>query len=891
MHLRLAVRTILGVSTLAVAYATAAQDEPEQTVGIEEIIVTAQKREESIQSVPIAVTALTADALTTQRINLAQDLSRAVPNLYYSRAGVGYNETNFQLRGIGYQLVSTAGDAGVGVHVNNAPLGVNRMGQSELFDMERVEVLRGPQGTLYGRNATGGVINMITAKPELGAFSGEGSLEFADYDHKRIGGHMNMPLGDLAALRLAGFGLHRAGYTKNVLTGGNVDGREMYSGRATLAINPEGSFRTTLMWQHSFEDDDRIGNSRTMCIKDAGPTSVGGVAIASAQARQFLNVGCLPGSIYSPAANGSVNYGATLAGQLGSLAGLLSTDAYAGVMQTDDLREIALTDTPTYESTNDLYTLNIELDVTDGLMVTALSSFLEDDVNTNVVGAGYVATATFNPGPVTPGGFYNDPQLGRSNSPDVRNITDQHAEQWSQELRLQSKFDGPVNFNVGALYMNLERLNDLLIVPNMQNAYAQLACPTCYFDASPTPDGTGHNYYISRNPYELNASAVFGELYWNVVDNFTVTTGVRYTEDKKEFQYLPVTMLTPGRGWAEDTITNQEAEWKETTGRVNGAWRPTAHNLLYVSYSKGYKGGGINAPDVTTNDRSPTYEPEFVNAYEIGSKNEFFDARVQVNVTAFFYDYQGYQISARRGLTSLTENVDAEIKGVELEGVWQPIEALRLNANVGLLDTRLTNGTSVDVMNRTQGNTAFTTVKSTADACVVPTAALANFVSLMNNGTVIPAMNRALRASDLLGVCAGSFAAFGLTPTGGVEVDLKDKQLPQAPDLNVSVGGQYEWQFANGWTTLLRADYFYQADAYSRIYNSESDLIKGWDNANASLTIANKSLGWDVQIYGKNLMDDDVITGIDQASDALGLVRNVSVLDPRLIGLTVTKRF
>ena len=97
MHLRLAVRTILGISTFAVAYATAAQDEPAQTVGIEEIIVTAQKREESIQSVPIAVTALTAEALTTQRINLAQDLTHAVPNLYYSRAGVGYNETNFQL--------------------------------------------------------------------------------------------------------------------------------------------------------------------------------------------------------------------------------------------------------------------------------------------------------------------------------------------------------------------------------------------------------------------------------------------------------------------------------------------------------------------------------------------------------------------------------------------------------------------------------------------------------------------------------------------------------------------------------------------------------------------------------------------------------------------------
>src|SRR5262245_22456096 len=245
MKLRTAIRAALGASLAAYAATALTQEAaPGETIGIAEIVVTAQKREEGIQSVPIAVTALTADALTTQRINLAQDLARAVPNLYYSRAGVGYNETNFQLRGIGYQLVSTAGDAGVGVHVNNAPLGVNRLGQNEIYDMERVEVLRGPQGTLYGRNATGGVVNMITAKPDVGAFSGEATVEYGDYGHKRVGGVMNIPLGSLAAVRFAGFGLQRAGYTQNIFSGGDVDGREMWSGRATLAINPEGRFRT-----------------------------------------------------------------------------------------------------------------------------------------------------------------------------------------------------------------------------------------------------------------------------------------------------------------------------------------------------------------------------------------------------------------------------------------------------------------------------------------------------------------------------------------------------------------------------------------------------------------------------------------------------------------------
>ncbi len=906
MHLRFAVRAILGISTLAAAYAAAAQDEPQQTAGIEEIIVTAQKREESIQSVPIAVTALTADALTTQRINLAQDLPRAVPNLYFSRAGLGFNETNLQLRGIGYQLVNTSGDAGVGVHVNNAPLGVSRLGQSELYDIERIEVLRGPQGTLYGRNATGGVVNIITAKPNVNGFSGEWAVEYGNYDHKRVGGHMNMPLGDIAALRIAAFGLMRDGYSDNTL-GGNIDGRQMWSGRTTFALNPNGALRAMLMWEHSDEDDDRIGNTKALCIKDPGPTAVGGVTINSPLARQFLNRGCLQGSIYSDAAYGSVNYGATLAGILGTLGGIVNGDIYSGVTQSKDLRQIAVAHQPDYQATNDLYELNLELDVSETLKLTALTSYLEDTVDTRSTGPGYEASQTFNVGPVTPGGIYNDPQLGRSNTPEVLSINDLQAKQWSQELRLQSAFEAPVNFNVGGIYMSLERLNDIYIIPNTQNAYVQLAnvanlspcLPTdCYIDTNSTPDGTGHNYFLSRNPYELTATAFFGEVYWDVTDRFMLTTGVRYTDDKKEIDMHPVTMLTAGREWPATgplAIVEQEAQFKEYTGRVNGAWRVTDENLLYVSYSKGYKGGGINAPDVASGNQSPSYKPEFVNAYEVGSKNEFFDGNVQLNLTGFYYDYQDYQISQLRGLTSNTENVDVKVHGLELEGVWQATNGLRLNSNIGWLKTKMTEGSSVDSFDRTQGNAALTLVKSTSSACVVPTAAMASFVTLLNNGTpFIPVAGggtRAATAQDILGICAGSFGALGLTPSDGVAVDLEGNELPQAPELTASIGGQYRLDFSNGWSTTLRADYYRQTDAFTRIYNSESDKLRSWDNANASLIVANEDLGWHIQAYAKNLMDDDVIAGFDTSSDALGLVRNVSVLDPRLFGLVVTKRF
>src|SRR5262249_3275106 len=138
--------------------------EPEAgPAGLAEVVVTAQKRQEAIQSVPIAVSAFSAADLEARRLDGGQDLQLSVPNMSFSRSPFG--TSNSQIRGIGYQVVSTGGDDGVGIHENNVPLTVNRLSDADFYDMTRVEVLRGPQGTLFGRNATGGVINLITAKP------------------------------------------------------------------------------------------------------------------------------------------------------------------------------------------------------------------------------------------------------------------------------------------------------------------------------------------------------------------------------------------------------------------------------------------------------------------------------------------------------------------------------------------------------------------------------------------------------------------------------------------------------------------------------------------------------------------------------------------------------
>src|SRR5262249_47981258 len=173
--------------------------------------------------------------LEARRLDGGQDLQLAVPNMAFSRSPFG--TSNYQIRGIGYQVVSTGGDDGGGIHENNAPLTVHRLSDADFYDMTRVGVLRGPQGTLYGRNATRGVINLITAKPTR-ELSGDLSFEYGNFDDKKLKGFLNVPLGEVWALRLAASGLKRSGFQTNVLTDTSIDGRQLWSARATLSFTP-----------------------------------------------------------------------------------------------------------------------------------------------------------------------------------------------------------------------------------------------------------------------------------------------------------------------------------------------------------------------------------------------------------------------------------------------------------------------------------------------------------------------------------------------------------------------------------------------------------------------------------------------------------------------------
>ncbi|HYG27217.1 MAG TPA: TonB-dependent receptor [Caulobacteraceae bacterium] len=670
---------------------------------VEALIVTAQKREEDIQDVPIAISAFTQEDLDEQKIEGGFDLLKAIPNVTFSKNN--FTSYNFSIRGIGTKAVSATTDPGVAVAFNNTALLQNRLFEQEYFDVERVEVLRGPQGTLYGRNATAGVINVISAKPDMDDFDGFIKGEVGNYDSKRISAMINIPVfEDRFAIRFAGAMTNRQGYDFNEVTGNPVNGRDLWSARLTLGFNPTDRIRSNLIWERFEEDDDRSRTGKQLCHRDNGPETIGSTDVVAPGAHEFaalmrpalFSQGCKGGSLYEDAAFGTPNglalpfvfamlgVGADCGPNCTALfplgfdrptsdpsyrpVTLLNLqDPYGGMMQSRDLRTIASFRDPRYRAQADVVELNVDFDITDSLTFTSQTAYNKDTVYSfqdfnrfNTVdifndtsslygppqfqpGVGWVYDAPSYWENFAPGGVFCDPQLGCSRTLAGFDISQATGTQFSQEFRLQSNFDGPLNVSVGANYTRFKALVDYYVFYNLISAFSQMVpynggeynpgpdpslCGATGFNADPgavpildplsicpyvdpnpieSIDGEGHNYFRSKNPYKLKSAAAFGELYWNVSDALKVTAGLRYTDDQKTFIPVPSqVLLAPGivaggtvvKGYPEKPAIEQQ--WGEFTGRLGLDWKPelafTDDTMLYAFYSRGYKGGGANPP-------------------------------------------------------------------------------------------------------------------------------------------------------------------------------------------------------------------------------------------------------------------------------------------------------
>ncbi|MDP5211214.1 TonB-dependent receptor [Microbulbifer sp. 2205BS26-8] len=971
--------------------AIAQSDGEADSKAIEEITVTAQKIEESIQDVPIAVSAISGDTMGDLKVERGDELVRAVPNVNFSKAN--FSTYNFAIRGVGTKAISASTDPAVAVSFNNAPMIRNRLYEQEFFDVQRVEVLRGPQGTLYGRNATAGVVNMLPQMPTP-EFESNIKGEVGSYNTRRTSAMLNVPLGDTLAMRFSGAMTKRDGYDYNAFTDNDVNDRDLYSTRVILQWEPSEAFSANLIWQHFEEDDNRSRTGKQLCTRDPGLAMIGETDVPEALQDQFSQ-GCLPDSLYEDNAFGAPNANSfafiraprTIGGFLGIkrdesspipefITFLKDIDPYNSVQQSRDLREINTSYDPVFRAENDVAQLNLELALGDSLQLFAQSTYAKDDYYSSQDYNRYVSDPIFNdseglyglnagprgPG-ITPGGVYTDPQLGASDRLIAVDISQSDNRQWSHELRLQSSFDGPFNFSLGANYLDFESQDDYYVFNNLFTYIAEIIYNkvdeggflpepgTCeedtpgeciYVDYSPLDQlsDDGHNYFLSRNLVKTRSRALFGETYWQMTDEVKLTAGLRYTEDLKTATPIPSQLLqgtqvsyttgeeTSGpasggkvrRGYPQGEDIEQE--WQEYTGRLVLDWRSetpfTDETLFYVSYAHGYKGGGSNPPRVDIDSEvvqyqplANTFDPEFVNAFEFGVKNTMLDGSLNLNATAFYYDYKDYQVSQIVDRISFNENFDTESWGLELESAWQLTPNTRMDFNLGYLKTRIVDGEeSIDVMNRTQGNEDWVVVRPNLQVpsnCIAPRQLIED---LLNS-------SRELSSLHLGQVCAGtaqygSFtgpdgqgrdlaASYGLDYTfnpltdapnfgRGFAADLSGNELPNAPRFTANLGLEHVIQVMD-WDLKLRADYYRQGESYARVYNTEYDRLEDWSNLNVSATFTQPEWDLQMQLYVKNVFDDAPITDFFTNSDDTGLSANVFTLDPRILGFSIYKGF
>ena len=259
---------------------------------IETVVVTAEKRAEDIQSVPIAVTAYSAKDLAAHQVNGFKDIQFSTPNVTYTKAN--FTGTNFQIRGIGTQVISGDAESGIAFNIDdvyylNAPVD-----SGQFYDIERVEVLRGPQSTLYGRGATGGAVNVFSAKPQLDTFASSIDGSYGTYDTSEIKGMVNMPIiTDQLAVRVAADWVRHDGFATNIdPTAGDrhPDSRDQWSARGLVRWQPTSSTTVDLIYSHASEADTRMRGEKQLC--DTDPTGT---------------LGCLPDKLD----NGPVNPNAT----------------------------------------------------------------------------------------------------------------------------------------------------------------------------------------------------------------------------------------------------------------------------------------------------------------------------------------------------------------------------------------------------------------------------------------------------------------------------------------------------------------------------------------------------------------------------------------------------
>jgi iron complex outermembrane recepter protein len=829
---------------------------------IEELVVTAEKREQSLQDVPVAISAFTSEKRDLVGINTVQDMTNFTPGLQYST-----QNDRISLRGVGRLNNSHAADSSVAVYSDGIySTSTVQAGETPIF-IDRLEVLRGPQGTLYGRNSVGGAINIVSRKPTKELYA-EVRGTYANYNRHLLEGAVSGPITDNIQFRVAAnWDKQTKGWFENISTNGAPD-----EGGVIDTTFVEGQLAV------QFSDRFETWLKVSLIGWDNG---AGGPGSRSSYTNALFNTALVSGQVpvsgfgYNPLATNVVNNGCPNPPIPTINARKICLDTPGTVRLTDTI--IVASNWVYHADKFDLkyitggtkyhYTLTGDQDG------TGVASFSTCYTQTGAARAACLAGTT---API------NYPTKYEFNYQEIE-------EWWSHEVNVISTGDGPFQYVLGAFLYH--ETYDQPVFTKLVNE-SRLDGPV----AGATALVFDRHIFDNRPHFNLHSQAVFGQIDWQFMPKLKTTIGVRYGSDRKHGYErvrivnapgvtLPtvgfdVNAFLGGAGGPGVVSTTYDPvsgfktrlyadEWKALTGTFGLQYDPNEDTMVYAKYSRGYKAGGFRIGIDTSLGGFPRTDKELLDSYEVGMKTNI-GRTLQINGSAFLYSYRNAQIplaqpSAVAGgvANSILFNVPkARTLGVELEGIWQPVDGLQILANYSYLDPKITKGLAIDP----------------ADTCATQPGA------------------RRTQATTVADAFCGA---------GQVQYlqDLDGNSMPNSAKHRFTVNGNYTWDLDKGAVTAS-ATYVWRGAQYGSIFNRSYWKSPSFDQVDGRISYRDTDDHYTIIAFAKNIFNSlgyangalatrrtGSISGGTLPSTILGISTAYELNPPRTYGIELQYRF
>lgn len=609
---------LMGLLTSAHAEAAPAADEKAATSGstqVETLIVTARRRSESVQSTPLSVTAISPAQLQAAAAPDIRDLAGRAPSLVIDQVNAGPSAAAISIRGISFEDIEKSFDPAVGVLIDDVYIGTNTGQLTDTFDLESVQVLRGPQGTLFGRNTIGGVIAIQRTRP-TGVLGGSFDVIFGDYGRKEGHAVLNLPsVGDQLATKLFFSSRESDGYLHNVTLKQDTPANNIQRYGATFLWTPAEHFDALLTVEHA----------RERSHSDQAPLSTKNDLICNL-----------------PAAFGGISLGPPLQ----------SPASECNRNNADDLYTTFTNKLGTVNNDEDDATLQANWDL-GGVKLTSVTAYRRNKEH---------VTQDFDASSIN---FFDT-------------VRDQTYHQFSQELRASGNVTSSIDYVAGLYYFDSKY--QLGQATNYGLLFQSFGLP---------PQGHQAVHHQSKS------YAAFFDVNWKFTDKWRATIGGRYTKDEKKIENNFV--------GAFDVFAGKS--WTEFTPKVSLDYQATDKIMAYGSFSKGFRSGGFNGRGSTVYSATTPYNPETVDAFELGAKTEWFDNRLTANVSLYDTEYKNKQEevvqktppgSPNPQETIVANAATATIKGVELDVQAAPTRDLFVRGTLGLMDAKYKNFHQVD---------------------------------------------------------------------------------------------------------------------------------------------------------------------------------------------------